>query len=164
MRSFHRALVGFNNLSIYFIFVIQFHCASMSKIHSRPSKQRIYLGVWEVVFFPVPDEVACSFFNILFDIFWPKNKFGLCIKIQRRGFGCLRLYFDLSKRVSLCSRQGLFCYTIAYSFPFGVIERVTKINFKYFKGNCNCSCCRVDQFHFYVYQPIKLWLFEKSIC
>ena len=54
--------------------------------------------------FPVPEEVVCSFFNILFDIFWAKYIFGLCVKTWRRGCGCLQLSFYPSKRVSLCSR------------------------------------------------------------
>ena len=40
------------------------------KYLDHPSKWRFELGVWEVVFFPVPDEIICSFFNFLFDIFW----------------------------------------------------------------------------------------------
>ena len=80
------------------------------------------------------------FLNIVFDIFWPKYKFGLCIKTWRRGFSCLWLFFYTSKRVSLCTRYGFFCYTIANFVPFGVIEnKVTKINFKYFNGNCEYS-------------------------
>ena len=54
--------------------------------------------------FPVPQEIVCSFFNILFDIFWAKYIFGLCIKTWRRGCGCLQLSFYSSKRASLCSR------------------------------------------------------------
>ena len=36
----------------------------------RPSKWRVELGVREVVFFTVPEEMAYSFFNFLFDIVW----------------------------------------------------------------------------------------------
>ena len=38
--------------------------------------------------FPVPEGVICSFFDILFDIFWAKFKFGLRNKTWRRGCGC----------------------------------------------------------------------------
>ena len=51
-----------------------------------------------------------------------------------------------------------------YFVPFGVIEnRFTKIKFKYFNGNCDYSSCQVDEFYFYMYYPIKAWLFEKTI-
>ena len=105
----------------------------MSKIPSPPLQLESLARCLGDCIFPVPEEVACSFFNILFDIFWAKYKFGLCIKTWRRGFGCLRLSFYLSR---------FFCYTIAYFVPFWVIEnRVTKINFMYFNGNCDYSSC-----------------------
>ena len=64
MRSFQRALVGFNNFWINFIFR-EFNWVSMSKM----SKER--LSVWEVwCFFIVPDEIVYSLFNFLFDILW----------------------------------------------------------------------------------------------
>ena len=64
MRSFQRALVGFNNFWINFIFR-EFNWVSMSKM----SKER--LSVWEVwFFFIVPEEIVYSLFNFLFDILW----------------------------------------------------------------------------------------------
>ena len=36
----------------------------------HPSTWKVELGVWEVVFFPVPGEIVNSFFNFLFGIFW----------------------------------------------------------------------------------------------
>ena len=103
-----------------------------------PSKWRVEPVVWVVVFFHVPGEIVYSFFNFHFNIFWNSiNLAKVCITAWRRGFG-LRSSFNLSKRVSLCSRYGFFCYSITYFVPFGVIEnRVTKISFKYFNGNCD---------------------------
>ena len=64
MRSFQRALVGFNNFWINFIFR-EFNWVSMSKM----SKER--LSVWEVWFlFIVLEEIVYSLFNFLFDILW----------------------------------------------------------------------------------------------
>ena len=63
MRSFQRALVGFNNFWINFIFR-EFNWVSMSKM----SKE--CLSVWEVWFFFVPEEIVYSLFNLLFDILW----------------------------------------------------------------------------------------------
>ena len=63
MRSFLRALVGFNNFWINFIFR-EFNWVSMSKM----SKE--LLSIWEVWFFfvVVLEEIVCSLFNFLFDI------------------------------------------------------------------------------------------------
>ena len=63
MRSFQRALMGFNNCLINFIFG-EFNWVSMSKM----SKE--CLSVWEVWFFFVPEEIVYSLFNLLFDILW----------------------------------------------------------------------------------------------
>ena len=63
MRSFQKAIVGFNNLWIHFIFR-KFNWVSMSKM----SKE--CLSVWEVWFFFVPEEIVYSLFNLLFDILW----------------------------------------------------------------------------------------------
>ena len=60
MRSFQRALVGFNNFWINFIFR-EFNWVS------KMSKER--LSVWEVWFFFVPEEIVYSLFNLLFDIY-----------------------------------------------------------------------------------------------
>ena len=103
------------------------------------------------------EEIVCSFFNIPFKIFWPKYKFGL-------GWFGLVVYDYLFTSQRESRRYGFFCYTITWFVPFGVIEnRVTKINFKYFNGNCNYSSCVVGQFYFYMHQPIKPWLFETII-
>ena len=64
MRSFQKALVGFNSFWINFIFR-EFNWASMSKM----SKER--LSVWAVWFlFIVLEEIVYSLFNFLFDILW----------------------------------------------------------------------------------------------
>ena len=36
----------------------------------HPSKWRVELVVWEVIFFTVLEEIVSSFFNFLFHIFW----------------------------------------------------------------------------------------------
>ena len=65
------------------------------------------------------------------------------------------MYQNLEKRVWLFTiissplkesltlfQIGIFCYTVAYFVPFLIIEnRFTKINFKYFNGNCDYSSC-----------------------
>ena len=71
MRSFQKALVGFNNLWIHFLFLYSLIVCLCLKYLVCPSKWRFELGVWEAVFFPVLEEIAYCFFNFLSDIFWP---------------------------------------------------------------------------------------------
>ena len=121
MRFFHGALLGYNNLQMHSY--IQYSCGSVSKIRSPLLQMGSLTRCLGDCIFPVPEEVACSFLNISFDIFWTKYKFGLCIKTWRRGCGCLQLSFYLSKRVSLCSRQGFFATLLLISSHF-VLSRI----------------------------------------
>ena len=91
MRFFHGALLGYNNLQMHSY--IQYSCGSVSKIRSPLLQMESLTRCLGGCIFPVPEEVACSFLNIPFDIFWTKYKFGLCIKTWRRGCGCLQLSF-----------------------------------------------------------------------
>ena len=66
MRFFQRALMGFNNFRINFIFR-EFNW--VFNWISKMSKER--LSVWEVwYFFIVPEKIVDSLFNFLFDILW----------------------------------------------------------------------------------------------
>ena len=57
----------------------------MSKIPSPPLQMESLARCLGGCIFLVPEEVVCSFFNIIFDIFWAKYKFGLCNKTWRKG-------------------------------------------------------------------------------
>ena len=60
-----------------------------------------------------------------------------------KRLGLFTMIFLTCKESLTLFQIWIFCHTIAYFFPFGVTEnRVTKINFKYFNGNCNYSSCR----------------------
>ena len=103
-----------------------------------PSKWRVELTVWEVLFFPVPEEIAYSFFNFLFDIL-ELYKFGLWVS-QLGNKDLVSDYIFTSQRESHSVPDMSFLLTFNYFVPFGVIEnRFTKINFKYFNGNCWAS-------------------------
>ena len=67
MKSFQRALVGFNNPWINFPFR-KLNSISMSKIHSTALKI-VELGAWEVAFSSVLEEFVYSFFSFPFSIF-----------------------------------------------------------------------------------------------
>ena len=107
--------------------------------------------------------VGYIFFQFPFLYILQKYRFGLIITDWRRRFD-LRLSFILSKRVSLCSRYEFFCYSLTYFVPFGVIDnRVTKLNSGILMEIVTISVVLIDQFYFYMDQPIKVWLFEKII-
>ena len=54
--------------SVLFLSSLTLCLSKTVKSLACPSKWRVELTVWEVLLFPVPKEIAYSFFNILFDI------------------------------------------------------------------------------------------------
>ena len=136
----------------------------MSKIPSPPLQMESLARCLGGCFFPVPEEVVCSFFNILFDIFWAKYKFGLCIKTWRRGFGCLRLSF-LPLRESLTVPDRDFFATLLliwFHFELSRIE-LPKLTLSILMETNTILVVLVDQFYFFMHHlPIKLWLFGKN--
>ena len=64
----------------------------------RPSKWRVELGVWEVVFFPVPEEIVYSFLNFFSNIFW--KSINLAYVSQLRGEDLVYDYLFTSERGS----------------------------------------------------------------
>ena len=67
---------------------------------------------------------------------------GICMYRSLEKRICFAIIFlPLKERLPLF-QIWIFCYTLTYFIPFAVIEdRVTKINFKYFNGNCDYSSC-----------------------
>ena len=106
MRFFQRALIGFNNLWIHFIFR-EFNCVSLSKVPSPIVQMESWTRCLGDCIF------SCSRGNriFFFGTFWNSSIFGLCTTVWIRAFG-LQLSFYFSKRVSLCSRYGRFCYNL----------------------------------------------------
>ena len=104
-------------------------------------KWRVELGVWEVVFFPVPEEIV-YYFLVYFEIVQISSMYH---SLNKRVWFTIIL---LSRKESLTLFQiWFFYYTFTYFVPFGVIEnRVTKVKSKYFNGKC-----------------AEAWLFEKFI-
>ena len=62
------------------------------------SKWRVKLDVWEVVLFPVSEEIVYSFFNLFFDIFW--NSINLAYVSQLGEEDLVYNYFFTSQRES----------------------------------------------------------------
>ena len=163
MSSFYGALLGFNNLQMHSYNLVYIVCLCQ-KYLVHLSKWRVQLGFWEAVFFPVPEEVVCSFFNIVFDIFWAKYKFGLCIKTWRREFGFLRLSFT-SQGESHSVPDRIFFATLLLILSHFELSRIElpKLTSSILMEIVTIIVALVDQFYFYMHQPIKPWLFEKTI-
>ena len=129
------------------------------------SKWGVWLGVWEVVFFPVPEEVVCSFFNILFDIFWAKYKFGQCIQTWRRGFVVYDYLFTSQRESHSVPDRDFFATLLLISSHF-VLWRIElpKLTSSILMEIVTILVVLDDQFYFYMHhQPIKPYLFERII-
>ena len=98
-------------------------------------------------------------FSISFLIFWNS------INVSQLGKEDLVSdYIFNSLRESHSVPNMGFSITFNYFAPFGVIQnRFTKINFRYFNGNCNCSSCPGWWILFLYVPPHETWLFEKII-
>ena len=79
-------------------------------------------------------------FSISFLIFW--NSINLAYVSQLGNKDLVSHYIFTFQRESLSVPDMGFLLTLNYFVPFGVIDnRFTKVNFKYFNGNCdNFSC------------------------
>ena len=77
-----------------------------------PSKWRVELTVWEILFFPVPEEIAYSFFNFLFDIL-ELYKFGLWVS-QLGNKDLVSDYIFTSQRESHSILDMVFLLTLNY--------------------------------------------------
>ena len=67
IRSFQKALMGFNNLWIH-LFFNEFNWISMSKILYSPFQMED-LTKWEVLFFVVSEKIVSAFFSFLINLF-----------------------------------------------------------------------------------------------
>ena len=107
----------------------------------QSSKWRVELRVWEVAFFPVPEEVIYSLL-VYFGIVQICPMYG---NLDKKVWFAI-IFLPLKECLTVF-QIWIFYYTFTYFVPFGVIKnRVTKVNSKSFNGNC-----------------AKAWLFEKCI-
>ena len=89
-------------------------------------------------FFLLFQRKLCILFLISLLIFW--NSINLVYVSQLGNEDLVSDYIFTSQRESHSLPDMGFLLTFNYFVPFGVIEnRFTKINFKYFNGNCNYS-------------------------
>ena len=129
------------------------------------SKWRVWLGVWEVVFFPVPEEVVCFSFNIILDIFWAKYKFGLCIKnLGEEGFVVYDYLFTSQRESHSLPDRDFFAtlLLILSHFELSRIELPTLTSSILMEIVTHAILVvLVDQFYFYMNQPIMLGFLKK---
>ena len=92
----------------------------------QSSKWRVELGVWEVVFFPVPEEIVYIFLVYLRIVqIWSMHH-----SLDKRVWFTI-IFLPLKESLTLFQIWA-FYYTFKYFVPFGVIEnRVNKVNSKY---------------------------------
>ena len=87
-------------------------CVSKTvKYLACPSKWRVELTVWDVLFFPVPEEIAYSF-NFFFDIL-ELYKFGLWVS-QRGNKDLVSDYIFTTRRESHSIPDMVFLLTLNY--------------------------------------------------
>ena len=141
MRSFQGALAGFNKLSVHFIFT-HLNCMSVknSKIPSLPLEMKSWAQCLGGCIFSCSRVVFIFFFSISFLIYW--KSINLAYVSQLRNKDLVSDYIFTSQRESHSVPGMDFLLTFNYFVLFGVIEnRFTKINFKYFNGNCDYYSC-----------------------
>ena len=98
--------------SILFLSSLILCLSKTVKYLACPSKWRVELTVWEVLFFPVPEEIAYSFFNFLFDIL-ELYKFGLWVS-QLGNKDLVSHYIFTSQRESYSIPDMAFLPTLNY--------------------------------------------------
>ena len=127
------------------------------------SKWRVKLDVWEVVLFPVSEEIVYSFFNLFFDIFW--NSINLAYVSQLGEEDLVYDYiFCLSSRVSICSRYQFFTIPSLFLSHMELSRiKLPKLTSNILMEIVSIPVVLIDQFYFFMQLPIKAWLFEKNI-
>ena len=133
----------------------------MSKIPC-PSKWRNQLGVWDVVFFPGPEEIL-YFFNILFDIFWDSTNSACVSKLGEKEL--VYDYLFTSQRESHSVPDMDFFTITSLILSHLELSRIElpKLTSSILMEIVTIPVVLVDEFYFHMHHPIKAWLFEKII-
>ena len=127
----------------------------------HPSKWRVELGLWEVIFSPVPEEIVYSFFNFLFDIFC--NSLNLAYVLQLGSeYLIFNHLFTPQRESHSIPDMGSFAMSLLMlsHLELSRIE-LPKLTPSILMEIATIPVALVDQFYFYMHQLIKAWLFEK---
>ena len=128
----------------------------------HPSKWRVELVVWKVLFFSVPEEILYSFFNFLL-IF--SNSINLAYVSQLREEDLISDYLFNFQRESHSVSDMYFFATLSIILSRLELSReyLTMLTSSNLMEIVTFPVVLVDQFCFYMHQSTKAWLFEKII-
>ena len=127
----------------------------------RPSKWRVELGVWEVVFSPVPGEIVYYFFSSLFDIFWNSINLRYVSQLGQEDLVHDHLFTSQIESHSVPDIDFFAIPSLILShLKLSRIES-PKLALSILIGIVTILVVLVDQLYFYMHQHIKAWLFEK---
>ena len=99
-------------------------------------------------------------FSISFLIFWNSINLAYASQLGNEDFVSDNSF--TSQRELHFVPDMVLLLTFIFFAPF-TENRFTKINFKYLMKIVTIPVVLVDEFYFYMYHPIKAWLFEKII-
>ena len=120
------------------------------------------LGVWEVVFFPVPEEIVYSFFSILFGIFWESIDLAYVSKLVEEGLVYHYLFTSQEETHSVPDMDFFAIHSLILShLELSRIE-LPKLTSSILMGIVTIPVGLIDQFYCNMNQPMKAWLFEKT--
>ena len=128
------------------------------------SKWRVSLGVWEVIFFLFQRELYVLS-SISFLIYFGLNlNLVYVIKLGEEGV-VVEDYLFTSQRKSHSVPDRDYFATILLILSHFELSRIElpKLTSSILMEIVTIIVALVDQFYFYMHQPIKPWLFEKTI-
>ena len=127
-----------------------------------PSKLTVEVSVWEVQFFPVQRKLYILF-SISFLIFWKSINLAYVSQFGNNDLASDYI-FTSQKESHSVPHMGFFLLTFNYFIPFGAIENsFTKLTSSILMEIVTVPVVLVHEFCFYMYHPIKAWLFEKIL-
>ena len=133
----------------------------MSNIPSLPLQMESLARCLGGCVFPVPEEVVCSFFNILFGL---NTYLAYVSKFGEEGVVVYNYLFTCQRESHSIPDRDFFAtlLLILSHFELSRIE-LPKLTSSILMEIVTILVFLVDQFYFYMHQPIKPWLFEKII-
>ena len=120
----------------------------------RSSKWGVDLGVWEVVFFPVPEKIVYSFLRFPFWYILEKRIWFTIIFLP------LKESLTLFQMWIILLYHHLFCPIWSY---WEYQNELPKWRSSILMEIVTIPVVLVNQFYFYIHQPMRDWLFEKIV-
>ena len=162
MRSFQRGWWYLKTFeSILFLYSL-IGCLCI-KYLVRTSKWRIELSVWEDAFFPVPEKIVYSLLNLIFDLFWNSINMVYVSQLSKEELVCNYLFTSRNESHSVLDMDISAIHSLILSHLEISRIKLPKLTSVILTEIVTNPVVLVEQFHFYIHQPIKVWLFEKII-